>query len=187
MSKKSGLDKINEILEKLDNIDKKINVLDQNIKKIANSVKIPELLEKISNTSLANYVNNASDLNELKEKYSNITNNSIPTAVPKVQAVNPQDILKKKTKQDSKVFVKGKVSVKIGDTFVPVGLADVVIYDDKDKIIKETRTNMAGDYSSMLVPGKYVAEIKGKYKDKELVPQNIPFIVKETDKEVIIK
>lgn len=204
MSEKSGLDLLSEVLDKLNMLEQKIDVLDQNVKKIANSAKMSELIDKAKDTPFAPWAGMTqgipdvkAEIEKIKAKYgSTLGGTNAVSSAPTIKPFDPTEMLSKikpVTKEEvlknvgpRKTFVKGKVVVKSGETSVPVSLASVKIYDENDGVVKETRTNMAGEYSSMLSPGKYVAEIKGKYKDKDLVPQNISFIVNDGDKEVII-
>ena len=55
MSEKSGIDMLEEILKEIQSINKKINILDQNVKKVANSAKVGELIDRTINTNFKGY------------------------------------------------------------------------------------------------------------------------------------
>ena len=56
MSEKSGIDMISELLTEVKLLRKELKVLDQNVKKIANSAKISEIANKVINTPLKEWV-----------------------------------------------------------------------------------------------------------------------------------
>jgi len=75
------------------------------------------------------------------------------------------------------IMVKGKMVTYDGDTQVPLPQISVKIFDEKDNLVKTTKTNRAGHWMSQLAPGKYVALFEGEFNNKALVPQNKMFEV----------
>ena len=49
---KSGIEMLEEVLKRLDTIEKKINILDRSVKAIANSTKMADLINKAVGTPL---------------------------------------------------------------------------------------------------------------------------------------
>ena len=79
---------------------------------------------------------------------------------------------------DTACMCQGKMVAEYGGKSVPLSNLSVRIFDDKDKLIKETKTNRAGNWMSQLYPGNYVVNIEGKYNNKALYPVNLAFVVK---------
>ena len=77
------------------------------------------------------------------------------------------------------IMVSGKMIVGAGDKQVPLSGISVKIYNEQDKLVKETRTNRAGHWMSQLPSGKYIALFEGESGGKKLVPQNRMFKVPE--------
>ena len=67
--------------------------------------------------------------------------------------------------------------VSVEGNIVPLQGINVKIFDENDKLVKQTKTNRAGHWMSQLPPGKYVALFDGKYGGKNLLQQNKNFIV----------
>ena len=78
------------------------------------------------------------------------------------------------------IVVKGKMVLQDGGKLVPLSNISVKVYNDKDILVKETRTNRAGHWVSHLPSGKYVANFSGENNGKKLVEINKNFIVPET-------
>lgn len=169
---KSGLQMIEEILNKVNVLEQKIDLLDQVVKKIANSAKVAELIEKTINTPLEHFARTqVSNINEIKEKLGK--KEQKPTAV----AASPKGTM-----------VFGKLVANVGEKTILLGGVIVKVYDDKNNVIKETKSNACGEYRFMIkVPGNYIAEISGKYKENQLVPKNIPFVIKEGTEQLELK
>mgnify|MGYP001559767735 CR=1 FL=1 len=156
MTEKSGLDLLNEILFKVDILTKKVDILDQNIKKVANSAKLSELLQKASEIKVPGWTKPNTDPKGMRFKFE--------TA----------DESKLKSKG---VRVRGKMVTLVNNQSVPLSDITVKIFDPNNKLVKETKTNKGGSWLSQLPSGKYVAEFTGSYKNKELVPINKIFEV----------
>jgi hypothetical protein len=180
MKERSGMDMIADLLREVKLMRKEIKVLDQNIKKVANSAKISEIATKALQTPLKDWAKQSA---------------------PKVEAVNPKELVKKenlrfkfetvdasKTNQPKPSRAKktvelgclcqGKMIADYGGKAVPLPGLDVKIYNEKDSLVKETKTNKAGYWLSKLFPGNYVANIEGTFNGKALYPVNINFTVK---------
>lgn len=148
MVEKTGLEILSELIGQVKEMNKKLDLLDTNVKTLINGSKN----------------NNTSNINN--KKICGITN------------VSEKDLIKNIEKKQL-VMVSGKIAMVLeGEVRLIKGI-NIKIYDEKNKMVKETRTNYGGCWSAGLVPGKYVAEITGKFKEKELIPQNKNFIVPE--------
>ena len=81
---------------------------------------------------------------------------------------------------------QGKMIITKNGKAVPLSGLSVKVFDDKDNIVKETKTNKAGTWLSQLPPGNYLVNIEGKFGGQDLYPVNLSFVVKrgETKKEV---
>ena len=175
MAEKSGIEMLEEIMNKVDLLSKKVDVLDQNIKKIANSTKISELITKAQESNIAGWT-------KPKEPVTKQTTD------PKGMRFKFESVDASKIKQDSALInknnrvssnkvgmVKGKMITLNNGQQVPLPDITIKIFDGKNKMLKETKTNRAGQWMAQLQPGKYVVEMTGKYKDQELTPQNKVF------------
>lgn len=188
MTERSGLDILKELLLEVQTLRKEIKVLDHKIAHIANSAKIAELAGKIRNVP------------EPKTK-PKVEAAAPPVKVQAVDGPNQTGIKQfkferndaSKTNQTNasrskrspkKTFVKGKMVTNIDGKQVLLSDLNVKIFDAKDNVVKETRTNRAGQWMCSLESGKYVVNIEGEYKGNELVPVNIPFEVKEGMKDL---
>jgi len=172
MEEKSGMEILEEILKRLDIIEKKINILDFNIKNIINSTKTPD--------SVANKIHDSQseikkELNDTKKEqiagFKNFKFEASDVSKIKHSAI--------KAPGPKNIMVRGRMVANIDGKQTPLPNILVKIYDNKDFLIKETRTNRAGYWLSQLLPGKYVALFDGELNGKKLVPQNRNFIVPE--------
>jgi len=170
-------------LKRLDTIEKKLNVLDQNMKAIANSTKMADLINKAKGTSLDGFaratprkiINAKEEIEKVRKGFKNFKFESSDAAKTNVGAPLAQ---KSKVAPGPKnIMVSGKMMVNDGDKQVPLTSVSVKIYNEQDKLVKETRTNRAGHWMSQLPPGKYVALFEGEMGGKKLVPQNRTFEV----------
>lgn len=167
MAEKSGIEMIKEILKKMSHLEEQIKVLDRNIKQIANSAKLSELMESAKNTPLKNWAAAAENTSEQKG-FKNF----------KFESANAKNTGVAAKKRQSGFMVKGRMMVNSekGKT-VPLPSVFVKIFDDQDTLIRETKTNRAGQWMAKLKPGRYVALFEGKFNGKDLVPINRKFIV----------
>ena len=171
-SEKSGLDLINELIEIVNLLSKKVDVIDQNIKKIANSAKVSELMNKASEMNLSGW---------------NKPKASVQAVNPAEQAkgmrfnLEPQDAskLKDKVNKPPIIMTRGKVITYINNKPIHLPGITIKIYDKKNTLVKETKTNGGGEWRAGLSAGKFVMEITGKYKGNEMAPVNKVFEVPE--------
>jgi len=186
MSEKSGLDMLEELVAEVKRLNQKVSVMDQLLKKVANSAKISELATKALDTPLKDWARSGgvkqqpkaqafdpkSDKNkEPKGLRFNFESNDAAKIMPKTNAQETK-------KQSVMCMCEGKmVANSRGETIAIPGI-DVSIFNDKDEMVKKTRTNRAGAWLSQLPPGKYVALCEGKFQGKPLHPVNIKFEVK---------
>lgn len=194
MSNKSGLDMLEEILKRLDNIEKRQNILDANIKKILNSVNLSELINNAAGTKLDGFARAVGHHKPRVETAVLVEKSKIePVESAKDGFKNFQfDITDaaKSTNDSSKrhlppikqknIMVQGKMIANIDGKNAPLASISVKIFNSKDELVKETKTNRAGHWMSQLTPGSYVALFDGELNGKKLVSQNRNFIVPET-------
>lgn len=119
---KSGLEMIEELLEKVSLLDRRFSVVEQNVKELLNR----------ENTKI------------LKEPS---ISGSDPLAMEELNA----DAVKSATKT---IKVLGKIKNKEGKFLIGV---NVVILRENGEVVKETKTNKAGDWMCWLPPGMYKA------------------------------
>jgi hypothetical protein len=157
---KSGLEMLEELLDKVETLTKKVDILEQSIKKIANSTKVSELLEKNASKHLKGWGNHQDQEKiQLKEKGK----------VPPLQEI---PVVKMPYKKIEGPLVKGRMILN-GEKPAPLSGLTVKIFDSRNNLIKSTKTNMAGTWMCRLEGGqKYAVEITGQYKEKDLVPVN---------------
>lgn len=185
---RSGIDMLEEILSRLLNLEKRLDVIDNNIKTIINSTNLAKLIEKAADTSFDGWSRatspGVSDVNKridkIKQKSGFQNFNFEPVDASKLK----DNRIKNKTnrpvlKKPKNIMVKGKLKIAKGENTVPLANASVKIYNEKDKLIKQTKTNRAGHWMSQLPSGRYVALFEGEINGKKLLPQNINFEVPE--------
>jgi len=185
MEERSGIDMLEEVLRRLDTIENKLNVLDQNVKAIANSTKMADLINKASGTSLDGFaravpkklISAKEEVEKIREGFKHFkfeTSDAAKAKSGKMLAQKNRGVPGPKN-----IMVQGKMIVNADDKSIPLPSVTVKIYDEQDKLVKETRTNRAGHWMSQLPPGKYVALFEGELHGKKLVPQNRNFEVPE--------
>ena len=188
MTEKSGINMLEELVQEVRLMRKEIKVLEHNIKRIANSAKISELAAKAMGTPFEDWTRsektskssiepvNADDLAGSKINKKNIRFNFEPTDASKSNQVQPS----RSSRQPAvdSCMCQGKMVAEYKGSSVPLPGLDVKVYDDKDQLVKETKTNRAGMWMSKLMPGNYVANIEGKYGGQDLYPINLSFVVK---------
>ena len=189
MTNKSGLDMIYELLKEVKLMNKKLNVIDTNVKKLMNSAKVAEIATKALDTPLSSWTLPTVPVRSQKQ-------------VEAVKAPKTEKVMDKKnmrftfeTVDGSKehqepanrraaateptlCMCQGKMVASDGPREVPLPGLVVKIYDAKDKVVKETKTNRAGSWMSQLPPGRYVANVEGKFRGQNLYPINLNFEVK---------
>ena len=129
MSEKSGIDILKELLDKVNLLDRRFAVIEQNTKELLNRANLEATKPKIM-------VNN-----EMPTIKSSIPE---PTVAP---ATEPP-----KKRLDTKII--GKIKNREGKSLIG---ASVKVYNDKKQLVKDTRTNRAGDWMCFLPPGTYAA------------------------------
>jgi hypothetical protein len=153
MADKTGLDVLVELVEQVKLLSKKLDVVDSNVKTLMNRIQIP-----------------AKDVIPR------------PQLKPKAEAVQPKPKAEAIEKPVG-VMVSSKVVVMDGTVPLPIPDLKVRVFDDADRVVKETKTNRAGSWMASLKPGRYLVEITGQFKGKDLVPQNKNFTVPQGVKE----
>ena len=160
---KTGLEVLVELVEQVRLLNKKLDVLDQNVKVLMNAQRQAPTIETIP---------------VHKPQVQQVQ----PTP-PKQQIVNPNDPSRFKPKSSVPgVPVSGRVVQLFEGKSIAVSDCQVLVYDDQDQLVKQTKTNKGGAWACMLKPGKYVAEITGKLKDQSTLVQNKTFELLEGQK-----
>jgi len=182
MGEQSGIDMLELILSKLERLEKHILILDQNIKKVANSAKVGELMERAQ----AKPAMLAVQPTEPKSQ-TGITHFKFEPSDASKLAKGGPEIMTAKRNMPRNVMVKGKMVSVIGDKVTPLIDVVVKIYNTQNILVKETKTNRGGLWLCHLSQGKYVAELTGKHQGIELIPQNKAFEVPEGVTEFEVK
>jgi len=153
MTQKSGLQMIEEILDRITALDRRMQVVEDNLKLLLNGrTAVPDSVRK--------------------PPIQGIKMNDKPAATPRLEAPKPE-APKPKAAPNSRVI--GRIKGQDGKAVPNV---NVTIYDARNNAVKRTRTNRAGDWMAFLPPGKYGAEclLEGK------VNENVIFTVNMGDK-----
>lgn len=189
MTERSGIDMLSELILEIKMLRKEVKILDQNIKRIANSTKVAEIATKALNTPLKDWVKpNNPKIEAVIGNKKLVDNKNLrfkfePVDASKTAQKSPNRSADKVTR----CMCQGKMIVTKDGKPVPLPNLDVKIFDAKDNIVKETKTNKAGMWMSQLVPGNYVANIEGKFNGKDLYPVNLPFTVKKGMQKLEVK
>jgi hypothetical protein len=167
MAERTGLDVLIELLEQVKTLSKKVDVLDQNVKVLLNQGRTQKPA--------------------VQEFVPPPQKQELPKQEPPKQDPPASGTRFKFESSKPGARVNGKVVILNGDVQTPIPEAIVKIYDANDVLVRETKSNRAGSWLLKLAPGQYIAEIKGQFKGKDLVPQNKQFTVEPgmTELEVI--
>ena len=192
MVERSGIDMLEELLKEVHTIRKELKVLDQNVKKVANSAKISEIATKALNTPLRDWtVPSGSKRIEAAEAPKKIVDkdnmrfNFEVTDASKTEQASPNRSVR--TEAPTSCMCQGKMVASAGTRTVPLPDLSVKIFNAKDILVKETKTNRAGNWMSQLPPGSYVVNIEGKFKGQALYPINLNFEVKPGMRKLEVK
>lgn len=156
MTQKSGLQMIEEMLNKMSALDRRMQVVETNLKLLLNS------------RSAGLPINGR----EAKPSATGVKMNDKPAQAPRLEAPKPE-APKPKAAPNSRVI--GRIK---GEDGKAVPNVSVTIYDARNNAVKRTKTNRAGDWMAFLPPGKYGAEciLEGR------VNENVIFTVSMGDK-----
>lgn len=174
---------LEEILKKLDLLEKQISVLDRNIKIMSNSIKLLTPAKKAAEVpkKLPEFkpgVEKPKDVVPQKSAAEGFKNFKFESSDAAIN--NTGEVLAQKQRTVIKnIVVTGKMMHNFEGKPVLLPNVSVKIFNDKDIMVKETRTNRAGIWVSHLPGGKYVALFEGEFNGKKLVPQNRNFVVPE--------
>ena len=182
-TEKSGIEMLEEILNRMYILEQKLDILDRNIKIIMNNTKKGDHQPKLS------AVNPVQETKPVKEPIKEMVADPKQTSgfknfkmeMSDASKMNTGEVLAQRQRAPVKnIVVKGKMVLQDGGKLVPLSNISVKVYNDKDILVKETRTNRAGHWVSHLPSGKYVANFSGENNGKKLVEINKNFIVPET-------
>jgi len=188
----SGLEMLEEILRKVNALEAQMKVMDQNIKRIANTARIAEMATKAAGTPLADWstaiapkpravVSAEEEIKKARAKIENKRPMQFKFEQTDASKMGGPAAASHKNRAVPKtIMCKGKMLVDSGDGELPLSGLSVKIFDSTDKIVKETKTNRAGHWMSQLAPGKYVALYEGEYDGTKLVPVNKNFEVPDS-------
>jgi hypothetical protein len=175
---KSGIDMLEEILVRLDKIEKVVSILDTNIKTLINTTKIADMVTKATNTPMDGWARAIPDVKkQVKMAKEDAKRGFVNFSFDEVDASKVNQNQMRGRSGNKKVLVKGKMVTNTDGGASALPNVSVKIYNDKDSLIKETKTNRAGMWMSHLPPGNYVALFEGEINGKKLVPQNRNFEV----------
>ena len=145
--KKSGLEMIEELLEKVNLLDRRFSVVEQNVKELLNR----------ANTTIQKQESQ-------KQEPSIVGSEPSATSMEGLNA----DVMKATTKT---IKVLGKIKNREGKFLIGV---NVNIIKENGEVVKETKTNKAGDWISWLPPGKY----KARYFMENQINTAVSFMVR---------
>ena len=128
---KTGIELLNEISERLELLERRFTVIEQNTKEILHKLNVSKIEEK----TVINEVKNI-------EMPSIIGTTQMPMQQAPVSAISTQTQVIGRIKKENKY----------------VSQANVKIFDDTENMIKETKTNKAGEWICYLNAGDYRAE-----------------------------
>ena len=128
---KTGIELLNEISERLELLERRFTVIEQNTKEILHKLNVSKIEEK----TVINEVKNI-------EMPSIIGTTQMPIQQAPVSAISTQTQVIGRIKKENKY----------------VSQANVKIFDDTENMVKETKTNKAGEWICYLNAGDYRAE-----------------------------
>ena len=178
MTERSGIDMIEELLAEVKRLNKKVGVMEQLLKKVANSAKISEIATKALETPLKEWAKPGSKRVEAFSKGEVKENKKRFKFEPTDAAKIKQEPSNRSVKVNKMCMCSGKMVVSDKGRSIPLPGVNVKIFDDKDNVVKQTKTNRAGSWMSQLPAGNYVALCEGEFNGQTLYPININFQVK---------
>jgi hypothetical protein len=166
---KTGLELLEELLLYVARLEKKIDIIDQNVKALLNDTKPIPAPPKSANHITA--IEKPVAPKPTDKGFKNF--NFQPTDAAKMKHEEP---LAAKRADKPFIPVVGKMVSNIDGKIVALSGIDVTIFDETDAVVKKTRTNKIGEWVSHLEPNRnYVALFEGEFNGKRLVPINRNF------------
>jgi hypothetical protein len=162
MVKKSGLDMIEEICEVVATFDRRLQNMEHLMKQMLSSEFNRGSSDKL-NSGQNQQVPKGLKLNNKPAQIRPNTNSTLEAGkpIPREIKVEGAKIQNKKKKEKPKIKVAPNIRV-MGrikdDNSKGISKVNVTIYDVKNNVVKETRTNAAGDWIAFLPPGRYGAK-----------------------------
>lgn len=176
MTKVSGIDILEDILREMKQMRKEMRVLDQNIKRIANFKKVKGLGEISAATAKPTISQQVEGSNPSVIKQSNLRFKFETVDASKTKQISPNRSDRAAPKVTACMCYGKMVAESKGKT-IPLPGLNVKVYNDKDVLVKETKTNRAGEWRCKLGANNYVANIEGKFNGNDLYPVNLGFVV----------
>lgn len=160
MAEKSGLEMIEALLEKVELLDRRFTTVEQNVKELLSRANgfVPQVSQPELTTAPA------APAPQLKVPGPSITG-SEPSATS-MEAMNASAI--KATTNNTKVM--GKIKNREGKALIGV---QVTVLKENGEIVKQTKTNRAGDWMCFLPPGIY----KARYFLDKMINTNVAFSI----------
>lgn len=182
---KSGIELLKELVRKITVLEQKIDIIDRNMKIIMNNTKKVESVSKFSSVGYNPPAANAQETKQEPQAEINMTGKTgfknFKMEVVDASKAHIGEVLAQRQRQTVKNIVcTGKMATKMEGKMIPLADIDVKIFNDRDVVVKETKTNRAGQWTSFLPSGNYVALFEGVLNGKKLVPQNRNFTVPES-------
>lgn len=150
---RSGIEMIEELLEKVELLDRRYVIIEQMMK---------ELLNRANGFEKPGEVPQQAAAPSLKPQVNPQTN---PQMKPQMQS--RQQFGQESNKTHKAV---GKIKDKSGRMRSGV---NITVYDDRNQVVKQTKTNRAGEWMAFLPAGRYSAE----YYLKDEIHANVTFAV----------
>jgi len=156
MTERSGIEMIEELLEKVELLDRRYVIIEQMMKELLNRANgfappsgeaKPEPQPQVALPSLK------------------------PRVTPKAQPqIKPQQQFGEEVSKKTTHKAVGKIKDQSGRMR---GGVNITVYDDKNQVVKKTKTNRAGEWMAFLPMGRYSAE----YYLKDEIHANVTFTV----------
>jgi hypothetical protein len=147
---KSGIEMIENLCRKVELLNKRFEIIEQNTK---------ELLNRANGFTKP-------------VPQQDVSKPSIASTAPVPQIAEEQP---KEQKAPNSIKVMGKIKNKEGKS---VSGVNVKIFNSNNQVVKETKTNRAGDWMCFLPPGKYGAE----YFLENVIQANVGFNISPEQK-----
>jgi|14BtaG_2_1085337.scaffolds.fasta_scaffold05155_2 hypothetical protein len=156
----SAIDAIYQILDKIDVMEKRLHVIDDNVKILSNKVS------KFIRTSVPTAVES-----------------EVHAVTPVVKDNSPRN---SSSQQKVKKLLLGNIKVFgyiVNKEKRPLNEVSIKVYSDKNEIVKDHHTNVDGYWEVRLPAGRYGVE----YIHKNFKPINRTIVLNQTDREYEVK
>jgi hypothetical protein len=160
MAEMSGIEMIQVLLKEMALLQKKVDLLDLNLKRLMNEGRT-------------------------KSKPKAVPAEAPPKEVKK--GIHNFKFESDKVKPKPTCMCEGKMVINNGGKSTSLSGLTVKIFDGQNNEVRKTRTNKSGEWRLKLPVGRFVALIEGKFGKKPLYPVNLTFEVLPGMKKLEVK